>query len=485
MKRNDQSVPQTLRDALGRGLLPAPGARVLLAVSGGSDSTAMLLAFRGLARRRKLDLAAAHLNHRIRGREADADAAWVRALCRRLDIPCVVGRADVPRLARRRTLSLETAARAARYRFLARTARRLGADCVATAHTADDQAETVLLRLARGAGPAGLAGIPRDTVIDPAYAGRGRPVRLIRPLLDLSRASLQAYLERRRAAWREDAGNRDPGPLRNRVRHTVLPLLADTLNPRVREALCRTADLIRAEDDWLNRAAAETLRACAPDPATLDVATLNAQPAALRRRVVRLWLAARGVPADRVGFDLVDRLLRLAAQGRGSRAVPLPGGGAARRRYGALSVDRAAPPGPFRAAVRIPGETRLPGPGLRITAAFGPGAVRSKRGAPGPLPARAALNRTALGRRRLTVRAWKPGDRMRPHGLHGSRKLQDIFTDAKIPADRRARLPVFECAGEIVWVPGGRVAEGWTAPPPPAPALQLTVSAIDPAAPDG
>jgi tRNA(Ile)-lysidine synthase len=451
--------------------LAAPGAHVVAAVSGGADSTALLLALHTLARNGCPALTAAHLHHGLRGRAADAEARFVRALCRTLGVRCVVGRAAVRARARRRGESIEMAARAARYAFLKRTAHRVGATHVATGHTRDDQAETVLLKLARGAGPEGLSGIAPCTVLS------GKPgsedMRLIRPLLDVSRAEVEAFLRARGQDWCEDASNASRDHLRNRVRHDVLPLLETALNPAVRDALARTADILRAENAWLD---AQARRVCPPG-GTLTVRDLAAQPAALRRRVVRLWLGARGVDPDRIDFETVARIERLAATARGTRSVDLPGGWSVRRRYGRLDVARRETAEPFRIALALPGVTDLPLAGVRVRAEIAPGIVR-ERGTPGVAPARASLSRKAVGRRRIYARAWAPGDRMRPLGMAGSRKLQDIFTDARVPADRRARIPVFECGGEIVWIPGYRIARAWAVPDAETAAVQLSVDPL-------
>ena len=441
--------------------LAKPGTHMLLAVSGGADSTAMLLACHELAPSRALRLTVAHLNHRIRGKAADADARFVQDLCERLGVRCAIGRADVPGLARRKRISIEMAAREARYRFLTRTAHQIGAAAIATAHTKDDQAETLLLKLARGAGPEGLSGIAPFT---------DRPDRpaLIRPLLSVSRNEVEAFLRKRGQTWREDVSNQDRSHLRNRVRYGLLPMLESELNPAIRETLARTAEIMREENAWMD---AEARRLC-PE-AELDVDRLTDLPAALRRRVLRIWLGAHGVPTDCIDFSAVNRIERVVAQARGTRSIELPGGSIIRRRYRMLNVERRTKPAPFRLALKVPGETLLPDLGLRVRAEIVPGIVRVKSRC-GDLPAGCSLSRKAIGRRKLYVRSWRPGDRMNPLGMTGSRKLQDIFTDAKVPADRRPTLPVFECGGEIVWIPGYRIARGW-AVGAAAPAVQVRV----------
>ena len=216
--------------------------RVVAAVSGGSDSVALFSLLQQAAAKGDCQLAGlAHLHHHIRGDAADGDALFCRDLAARAGVPAVIGDADVPALARRDGVSLEVAGRDARQRFYAEAQGTLRASCVAVAHSQDDQAETVLLRLVRGAGPAGLSGIaPR----------RGQ---LVRPLLELSRVELQAYLDGIGQSWREDATNIDCAIPRNRIRHQVLPLLRE-LNQQADAALARAADIFRADAALLDAA---------------------------------------------------------------------------------------------------------------------------------------------------------------------------------------------------------------------------------------
>ena len=452
--------------------LVSPGDRLLAAVSGGADSVAMLHVLHRLAALLGIDLAVAHLDHRIRGDAAAADAQFVADLASRLRLPCTVGRADVPGRARRKHLSLEMAARQARYDFLARTARTTNASSVATAHTADDQAETVILNLARGAGPAGLGGIPRRIVLN--------GVDVVRPLLGVTRKQVVAYLNANNLSWREDASNRDMKHLRNRVRHQVLPLLARALNPKVRQALARTAELMHEENQWGDRAAAKALADCLAPGAALALPALLNRPKAEQRRVLRLWLAAAGIPAEEVSFDVMSRLNTLARSGRAGGDLQVGGQWTVRKQYDAFLAPRRNTgrhrPSAFRQPVAVPGETLLAAPPLRIVTRLAPGIVRPKAGRPGDLPARASISRAAMGRKKLFVRSWRDGDRISPLGMNGSKKLQDIFVDQKVPVTRRPEIPIIECGGDIVWLPGYRVARGWEVKDASTDAVQICVT---------
>jgi tRNA(Ile)-lysidine synthase len=304
-----------IRQAIRRYGLLRPGDAVVVAVSGGPDSVALLHGLALLARREGWKLQAAHLHHGIRGADADADEDLVRTLSARLGVPLSLRRLDPEHL---RGASLEARARRVRYAFLHEVARRTGASRIATGHTRDDQAETVLLRLLRGSGARGLAGIrPR------------REDGVVRPLILASRAEVIEFLARGGVAFREDATNRDPRFLRNRVRHEVLPLLR-ALSPRIEERLASLADSLRADADWIETSTARARREGGVAPGSpIHRAWLSALPEAIRRRMVGDALRHGGTPPDRVAGAIVAVLDALSDEGR-TRSIPLRGGRIAR-----------------------------------------------------------------------------------------------------------------------------------------------------------
>ncbi|MGQ9661970.1 MAG: tRNA lysidine(34) synthetase TilS [Kiritimatiellia bacterium] len=437
----------------------AQGDHVLVGVSGGADSVALLLALHALVPRLGLRLTVAHLDHGLRGQKAREDAGFVRHLAERLGLPCVISRARVRETARRYGISIEMAARKSRYLFFFSSARRVGANVLTTAHTADDQAETLLLHLCRGAGLRGLGGIKPTS--------HWNRLRVVRPMLGVSRQEVLAFLRRNRVEWREDETNLDLTILRNCVRHEILPLLESKLNPRIREVLARTAAVVREEDEWLEEYCRNLMRECtglSPRRGQLLLPKLRDLALGLRRRILRLWLATCGVPVEPIDFDTIERLERLVGKKAGTGRVQLAGNWTVSRQYDRLVLtlsDRLKSARPFRAMVAVPGETLLAFPALRITVRITAGITRDTAEQPGQLPACASLSLSRLRHRRLYVRSWRPGDRMRPLGCVGSKKLQDIFVDEKVPREERALVPIFECGKEIVWVPGYRVAQGW------------------------
>ena len=335
------AVDRALRAA---GPLPSR-ATIVVGLSGGADSVALTDALAALRRRRGLRLVAAHLDHGLRPGSAE-DAAFCAGLCRSLDVPLRSGRADVRARAAREKGGIEQAARRERFAFLRRVAAEEGAAAIAVAHTRDDQAETLLLRLLRGAGATGLAGM------------RPRSGDVVRPLLAVSRQEVLDYLRERGLAWQEDPSNLDPAHRRNRVRHELLPYLEARFNPRVRAALARTAALLADEAAHVRAEAEALLDGIAREEdgaVVLRRAPLAGAPKALARAALRQALARAG-GLGQVGADHVERLLRLAcAKAPSGRRLPLPGGREARFTRDEVRIER--PPGKSGKALSSRGES--------------------------------------------------------------------------------------------------------------------------------
>jgi tRNA(Ile)-lysidine synthase len=303
-------------------------------------------------------------------------------------------------------------------------------------------------------------------------------VRIVRPLLSVGHAELVASLERCGVPWREDETNEDVRFTRNRVRRHVMPMLTRIVNPSVRDALCRLAALCRDDAELLDSMADSRLVSAVLSDGCLSAAALGLEPAAVRRRIMRRWLVSRGVPSQVLDFETLARCESLLKSRKGSAVVPLGGDSAVRREYGLL---RLLPIGVresrgFRRRIMCPGTTVIDPPGLIVKAAMKDGIIRPPRARIGDLPAEASLGAAKLGRRSLYIRAWRPGDRMQPFGMRGSRKVQDILTDHKVPRDCRGSVPVVECDGEIVWIPGYRIARGWDVPGEDSPSIWLSVA---------
>jgi len=458
-------IPSEFLKTLERERMVRRGDRVLVAVSGGSDSTALLALFAGAAADLGIDLHVAHLDHGWRGAAAARDAEFVRRLALSFRLPVTVGHVDPSVWTRRqdrrgpgrRQSSREARARVLRRRFLEATARAIGAQRIALGHTLDDQAETLLMRLLRGSGRRGLGGI------HPVVNGR-----FIRPLLPLRRAALRAWLRRRRLRWREDATNRDRSLMRNRVRHRLLPLLEREFHPAATTTLARAAGLLREEEAWLERLAAESFAAASKGgrgATTLDLHLLQAMPLPLRRRVVRRAVAQARGHLRGIGLGHVDATLGLLARG-GARGLDLPGGLRVARRNDRLEFlagtdapgRRAGPaPGETGAVCRealcpVPGAVSLPDLGLHLTARL----ARPGDRMPPPGPDRALLDADRV-EGPLVVRPRRPGDRFVPQGGPGTRRLKSFLIDRKVPVDERGRIPLVLSGERIAWVVGHRI----------------------------
>lgn len=397
------------------------GEPLLVMLSGGADSVCLLDVALLLGAR----VSALHVNHGIRPGAA-ADEALCRSLCERLGVPLAVESIELRAAASEGNLQAE--ARDARYAL----AERHATGDFAAAHTATDQSETVLYRLAVSPGRRALLGM------------RPRRGRLVRPLLEATRTETRARCLARGLEFTEDPSNTDLRFARSRVRQEVMPVLAD-LNPAAERGIAETSRLLRDEAEVLERAVDEALQRLGRR--AVKLAALEAEPRGLVRLVVRrLAEEAAGRPHPLTRTE-VDRVLALGAGG-GTSGVDLGGGLRAVVEYGVLrftSDPEAAPPDPVRLAV--PGSVR-----------FGAWEVDARLGAAGE----ATLSAERLGPV-VTVRAWREGDRMRPAGLGGTKSLQDLFTDRKVPRALRRSLPVVEAEGEIAWVAGVAVGERFRA----------------------
>ncbi|MBM4247248.1 MAG: tRNA lysidine(34) synthetase TilS [Deltaproteobacteria bacterium] len=421
----------------------APRDRVLVAVSGGADSTALLAVLDALVRRGALaaTLAVAHLNHRMRGAASDRDAAFVAGLAARLGLPCFSGTSDA--LAGVRA-NREAAARAARHAFLQRAGGEWNASRIALAHTRDDQAETLLMRLARGAGPSALGGMR-------VVRGDG----VVRPLLEQPRSSCVAYLRARGQEWMEDESNSDERYFRNRVRRRLLPALEAELGIDVRPRLARLAEQLRQESALAEKGIDGLLRGATDDMA-LSIDLLHAAGVGAPR-LVHAWLARAGVRASE---RQVATVVRIAAGHDPSAEVVFGGGRRVVRRYGDLRLAPAFDPRPVPGAaaqldvpgaavqLEVPGRARIPGWTVRAEVAAWPGATSPDDE---PAEVRSCFDGDDLVTP-LWVRRPQPGDRVRLP--HGRRKLADILIDAKIPRHERAGLVVVGGGADVLWVPG-------------------------------
>jgi tRNA(Ile)-lysidine synthase len=435
---------------------------LLVGVSGGADSLCLLHALRALALELGLALHVAHLDHGLRAASA-ADAAWVGALCAEWGLPCTLEHCAVRVLAERGRLSLEDAARQARYSFLVQVAQQVGARTVAVGHTADDQAETVLLHLLRGAGLEGLAGMAPDARW-PLPGERGADhLRLLRPLLTLTRAETEAYCAAAGLLPRQDESNRDLAYARNRVRLELLPLLRE-LNPGITATLGRTAQVIAGEVAALQSIELKVWAAMAAEESggvRLARTVFEQQAVGLQRRLLRRAVGALSSLHD-LTWEQVEAARRIALAGRTGACASLPHGLRLRVDYDWLwieparrtSADTEWPALAQPTQLHIPGEAALAA-GWRIAAQLLARAELPDDWATTREPWVAYLDADAVGCD-VSLRSRRPGDWLLPLGLHGRQKLSDLLINVKMSAVYRDALPLVLVGEAIAWVVGVR-----------------------------
>jgi tRNA(Ile)-lysidine synthase len=429
------------------------GEHVLVAVSGGADSTALLLCLHKLASDLSLSLTAAHLNHRIRGAEADEDQDFVGKMCADLGIPFVSEIIEVKQRAAKAKQNLEEYARAVRYDFLRRVADRVNAQKIAVGHNLNDQAETALFRFIRGSGLEGLSSI------HPVLDGIA-----IRPLLECTRDSIQQYLKQQNAPYREDSSNMDLRYARNRIRRELMPYLEKSFNPRLVPIIAREVFLIRETWSFIESLAVEAyqnLHCLTDNGILLKVDNLLKLHPALQKQVLRQALKACLGSLRGIASVHIQSILSLCATGRSGDQIRIPHGSIVVRQFDSLRIiARPAPANPsFSCKFEIPGQCRASeidatfrcmtcsAPSLKM--------MRENRST------QAYLKPSRLPPF-LLIRSRMPGDR---YGGPGHRKVKKMLIDNKIPQLLRPTLPMIVAGNDVIWIPGFRPARNYEAMP--------------------
>ncbi|MTI83311.1 MAG: tRNA lysidine(34) synthetase TilS [Firmicutes bacterium] len=429
------------------------GNRVLVAVSGGPDSMALLHILFGLKDQLGIQLHVFHLNHCFRGTESMQDACLVEDTAQLLGVPYTLEKFDVPAYCVQNHKSNQEGAREVRYNLISRISSQIGAARVALGHHADDQAETVIANFLRGSGLTGLKGF--------------LPLReefYIRPLFRLRRKDIEEYCKVNKISYRIDSSNKKTVYKRNQIRLELIPVLED-YNPALVNTLLKTAEVLRAEDEFLEN---EAGKVCTSPMVSnecngwvLDIDLLTALPLALQRRVMRkLWSRMVGEPGG-LGFGHLEVILDLLQEGKGSWESHLPRGIHVTRSYNQLyfkkesESNERAPVDRYH--INVPGETQIPGLGVVVRANV---LFRGETLDPEMLPAQEVLLDYDKLNGKLFVRTRLHGDRFSPLGMNGAEvKLKKFFIDQKIPWEKRESIPLVTCNGEIAWVAGVRPAE--------------------------
>jgi tRNA(Ile)-lysidine synthase len=451
-------VKDRVRQYVQRHRLLAPGDRVAVAVSGGADSVALLRALLELRRELGIVLSVAHFHHGIRGAEADADQQFVKDLAGSFQLDIHLGAGDVPGHARAHKTSLEAAARELRHRWFLQLVSEGQAEKIATAHTLDDQAETVLMRMLRGAGALGLAGIFPEQ----------EEKHLVRPLLEVHRSEVEAYLKSIGQTWRDDSTNLDMEHTRNRIRHKLLPLLERDYNPALRQTLADLAETARGEAEYWDREVQSLLPRLvrpgkpsrsgrnatgkAAETLSLDLAAFQNLPVAAQRQVLQGIGKQMGTSLE---FKHIQQLTAMLGEGTGGKRLLLPDGIVASRSFRELQFSRqpTAPQLDYCYSLPVPGEVKVFELGATLRARILRGSILAISGYnPDSL-----LDRSLLAPR-LTVRNWRAGDRFSPAKTRSPKKLKELLQAGRmgqrLSMAQRKAWPVVESAGQIVWVRG-------------------------------
>jgi tRNA(Ile)-lysidine synthase len=460
------NIEDVFNKTIGEYNMLEPGDKVVAGVSGGPDSIAMLhllYRFRDLY---QIEITAAHLNHNFRPGFAERDAEFVKDFCNRIGIPCVIEFCDVPRMAEQLGLSSEQAGRKARYELFYRVMGQKGYNKIAVAHNRDDQIETFLMRLIRGAGAEGLGGI--------------RPKRgsIIRPLLEVPRTAIEGYCSQHRLNPVIDHTNLEPIYTRNKIRLELLPYLRERYNPSIDRSILDTARILMQESDYMTETAGQAFKELVvrsrQHALELDAEAIGKLHAALVGRIVRLAIKELKGNTNNISFSHIASVCRLIKTGDTGKELHLPGGLAARLSYRKLILD-----GTNQCPMRIDKEYGLEVPGLVVIEDIGAEieAEVIDKGLFG-LPkvedrgTVCYLDADKAGRR-FTVTGRRNGDRFIPLGMNGTRKLKDFFIDLKVPRDKRDTVPIVRNPDGIVWVAGYRIDERYKVTPTTGKVLRL------------
>ncbi len=425
-----------------------PDEKIILGVSGGPDSLALLYLLVSLKDEIKCDLHIAHLNHKLRDKESDDDANYVIEHAKKLNLPITVETLDVHNLIRQGE-SLESGARRIRYEFFENVVNKVNADKVALGHNADDQAETVLMHFIRGSGTQGLGGIP--------------PVRnnkYIRPLIEISRNEIDEYLKSINIIPRIDSSNQNLDYQRNKIRLELIPILEKEYNPNIKRILWNTGQLLRSEDELLNSLAMDIIKGCIIEQnerkIILQISRINQYHIALKRRIIRL--AIKNLIGDLYGYDFdhIESVIGLMDNLITGSVINLPGNICAEKSYDTLIIryQEKRVYKDFEYKIDFPGIFEIPELGLivRTELSYEPKIYKVKSKLQESFDYEKITNE-------LYIRNRRHGDKFFPLGMKGCKKLQDFFVDEKVPKSQRDNIPILTCGNDIVWVIGYRIDE--------------------------
>ena len=444
MRKNE--FIEKLRETIHHFDLLQKGDRVLVAVSGGPDSVALLYGLLVLKSELGLELYLAHLNHKLRGKESDQDERFVRDLAKQLKLKFFSKRVDIKREAKKQKLSIEECAREIRYRYLEKVAHQIKADKIATGHQADDQAETFMMRLIRGAGGAGLSGIPPQ---------RGK---IIRPLIRIRRKEIEGFLKQNKIVTRQDSSNYLPDRFRNKIRLTLLPIIKRDFNPKIVEILNRTADILSFQQEYIEKTCERILYDVSQirkNKIIIDLKKFTGYDICLQRELIRQCVGKIKGDSNQLSFDLVDRSLDLIQHKRNGKKIKLVAKiwlEVGEKELVLFVEDKNKK---IDYPITLPGEVNLIDWGIKIKSEV----IQRK-----PLKFSSRNENIAFLdveklQKPFRLRNRRKGDKFVPLGMEGTKSLADFFIDVKVPHHQRDEVPVLTSKGEIVWVVGYRISD--------------------------
>lgn len=485
--KNTADIVRNVRETIVEHRMLKRGDHVLVALSGGPDSMALLHIMNDLQKTFGLKISIAHLNHKLRGRTSDREEEFVKRIARKLKIAIVTESRDIRRIAAQQKISIEEAARNERYDFLSSAARSVGAAKIAVAHTADDQAETVLFRLIRGAS-GGIAGMPATRKLDTGGT-------VIRPVLNLWKKDILHYLHERQIPFKTDTSNDDTDFVRNRIRHKLLPFLLKDFNPNIKEVLLNNAENLSEISDlarWETRKVFKNLvKIRRHGVIELDRVHFEILHPAIRKEVIRECLRLLKGDLSSIYYNNIADILTIALSKQSGKMISLPDAVTVRREFNKIVFTKDADASrmlPFCQTIAVPGITVLNKISLRIqTDIIGrkeaPALRRKKKERmhllhqyDKPLIEYFDLEKISLP---LVVRSRKEGDRYRPIGMKGAKKIKEILIEEKIPVSERAQIPLMaDASGMIIWLVGHRIGEQCKVGPHTKNILKITLERL-------
>jgi tRNA(Ile)-lysidine synthase len=444
----DEAFLKKFKQTTARYDLIDKGDKVLVAVSGGPDSVALLYALLEIKDQFNLDICVAHLNHKLRGKESDEDENFVKNLAHKLNLKFFSKSIDVKKEAKKNKLSLEEAARLVRYRYLEDLADRIKADKIAMGHQADDQAETLLMRLLRGAGGLGLSGIPPK---------RGK---IIRPLLEIKREEIEKFLKGKRQSFRTDSSNLLPSYFRNKIRLLLLPLIQKEFTPKIVDLLNRASNIISLQQQYVEKNSEKILRLLCKSKnkgkIVLDLKRFIYYDICLKREMIRLCVKELNRDQAELSFDSIERTLNLTQKEKSGRRVKLT-----RSIWAEVSSENLAiyieKKEQHNYSISLPGEKNLKSLGMRIKSE-----IVSRSTLPEKIKSKgeqvALLDWEKL-REPFHLRSRREKDKFKPLGMEGTKNIADFLIDMKIPRYQRDEVMLLTTKGKIAWIVGHRISD--------------------------